>query len=703
MIAFCGTLIGAGGAYAAWELLPSKFESYSLLQVSSSPTTLANYGNPNQNRTDFTTYVKTTANLIKSDFVLNAALRDIKDLHTIKSQKEPIKFLTEELQVTAADGSEVVRITMAGHDPGDTKRIVDAVQKAFMVEVVQKEVLLKKAHLQTVEDMKQEFQKILENKTKKPDAIIKVGGVNGADGAPNPFPIPPVNGLAPPPPVVPLNATDIFLKHDPKSIMGRYARAMEDCEKLPRDIQDGREHLKELEAKMQALKQAPIAAETMALAEKDSEVVDEGKRRKAAKTRYEFARAVAGNSDSPPDVQNLKTSWEYHEARYKQLIDDKARALETTKRKDEMAKLAAEWEAIKHLVKKSETHLGSAKAAFEHAGKQLAEMPALATVGYDRPGSLYDVEKTDLVTTDMIFSRLVSQFHLTKLELESPPRVRLLQPASNPSKRDMRKQILGTVFAGLMGYILLAFGVISYETMGRRISSLADIRTAGSTAVVGVIPCLPNEAGGRDPIKRIAANEALDKLRTYVTQTWLSRGATTVAVTSPIGDEGKAFTAFGLASSLAQAGYRTLALDFDLLDPALHHYAGVANGAGMCEVLRGEVEPRAAVQTLANGLDLVTGGKWSDEARKAAVGGRLESLLARLKEPYDCVVLHGHAILTAAESVEVARRCEVVLVCAQYRETKSPLLRRATDRIASMEIPYSGVVYVGATEEESLC
>ncbi|HEY2910511.1 MAG TPA: hypothetical protein VGI99_09705, partial [Gemmataceae bacterium] len=61
MIVFCGTLIGAGGAYAAWELLPSKFESYALLQVSSAPTTLANYGNPNQNRTDFTTYVKTTA------------------------------------------------------------------------------------------------------------------------------------------------------------------------------------------------------------------------------------------------------------------------------------------------------------------------------------------------------------------------------------------------------------------------------------------------------------------------------------------------------------------------------------------------------------------------------------------------------------------------------------------------------------------
>jgi hypothetical protein len=59
--------------------------------------------------------------------------------------------------------------------------------------------------------------------------------------------------------------------------------------------------------------------------------------------------------------------------------------------------------------------------------------------------------------------------------------------------------------------------------------------------------------------------------------------------------------------------------------------------------------------------------------------------------------------LTAADSVEVARRCEVVLVCARYRETRVPLLRKATDRVATMEIPYSGVVYIGATDNEALC
>jgi Mrp family chromosome partitioning ATPase len=214
---------------------------------------------------------------------------------------------------------------------------------------------------------------------------------------------------------------------------------------------------------------------------------------------------------------------------------------------------------------------------------------------------------------------------------------------------------------------------------------------------------MPDGSTARDPIKRADVNEAIDKLRSFVAQTWLSRGATTVAVTSPLGDEGKSFTAFGLASSLAQAGYKTLLVDFDLRNPSLHPYAGVANGTGVCELLRGEADPRGAVVALPNGLNFLPAGKWSDEARQAAVGGRLESLLARLREPFDCVVLHGHALLTAAESVEVARRAEVVLLCTLYRETRLPLLKRAADRVAAMEVPYSGVVYLGATPNEALC
>lgn len=706
LIAFCGTLLGAAGSYAAWELLPSKYESYSLLQVSSAPSSLASGSNRDQNRTDFATYVKTTAALIKSEFVLNAALRDLKDLPTIKEQKDPIKYLDDEVQVSWQDGSEIVRISFKGHNPGDVKRVVDSVQAAFLKEVVQKEVLVKRALVAKTEDARNKIEKMLADRTKKPamNGLVPVAAAVPA-GAPNLLPPfeakPPAVG-----PVVPnLQNDDLIMRLRPGAVIDQFVALDMGVRQLPIDIQIARRNLLEAEGKIKALKEAPIPQETIAEAEKDPAVFQQGRARTLARTRYE--NAVELGNPMAPEVVNMRKVWEAQEKVYEDLHHEKARQLEQAKRKVLMEKLAAEWTAGKHQVEKLEAKLGQDKDALARLGRHLADLPAGDKVnpagGFVHQEKQYETENTVLSTLDALYAQLVARHQLAELELQNPERVRDIQAASSPTQKDMRKQLLGTVFAGLMGYVLLALGVVAYETVGRRVSSLADLKGAGPAPVVGVIPCQPAEATGRDPLKRAAANEAVDKLRAYVAQTWLSRGATTVAVTSALGDEGKAFTAFGLATSLAQSGYKTLAVDFDLRDPALHTYAGVANGVGVCEALRGEADARAAVLSLPGGLDLLPAGKWTEEARKAAVGGRLEALIARLKEPYDCVVFHGDAILTVAESVEVARRCEVVLVCAQYRETKAPLLRKATDRVAAMEIPYSGVVYVGASDQEALC
>jgi Mrp family chromosome partitioning ATPase/predicted nuclease with TOPRIM domain len=722
MILFCGTLLGGAGAYAAWTFLPSKFESYALLQVSSAPTSLASGSSREQSRTDFATYVKTASALLKSEYVLNAALRDIKDLPTIKQQTEPIKFLDEEVMVNWQDGSEVIRVTFKGQNAGDVKRVVDSVQRAFMNEVVQKEVGEKRLLLGKIEDAKQEMERLLENKSKRPEQAKDLPGAPGgavpaggllppapgvqpaeANGAPGPLPpLGPGNAVAPPPAAVGRDALELLSKLDPKVLVSRFAALNGEIERLPSEIQMLRTRMREVEGKLNAIKSAPISPFTMEAVDRDQEIIKQSLFVKQAKRAYDFARGASSDPNAP-GIVDLKKSWEAQEAKLKQMREEKANLIEGAQRVNEAKDLAAQWETLKHEIERLEVQYANAGKTIAKLEKQLLEMPPPGSRGLNdlrldnKPG--YEPQVTDLMTLDGIYSRLVAQHQMVKYELDAPARIKLLQPASTPLQNDTRKQILGTVGAGLMGFLVIALGVVAYESLGRRVSSLVDLKTAGPAPVVGVIPLAAAAHGATGP----QANEAIDKLRAYVTQTWLSRGATTVAVTSPLGDEGKAFTAFGLASSLAQAGYKTLVVDFDLRDPALHNYAGVANQTGVCEVLRGECEPLTAIQSLPSGLDLIPAGRWSDEARKAAVGGRLESLLLRLKEPYDCVILHSHSLLTAADSVEVARRCEVVLVCARYRETRVPLLKKATDRVATMEIPYSGVVYVGATEHEALC
>lgn len=739
MILFWGTLLGGVAAYAAWTLLASKYESYALLQVSSVPAALANQNNPTQARTDFVTYLKTTAALLRSEFVLNAALRDIGDLPTIRHQKNPIKFLDEELIVQWQDGSEVVRVAFKSHDPNDARRIVDAVQKAFMAEVIQKDVQEKQQFLRKVEEAQLELRRILERKAEKPLAqrdggegkegkavgaggeaptggggAAPAGGVGAVGLVPGAAPLAPAGaggggaaaagaGLVPAVALLPAEPAgwDRLIRSNPTIVINKVTALIQEVERLPIEINHAHRRLAVLREKMDAIKNAPVSDLTLQLVEKDPEVIAQVQRTRQALREYEFRRHAAADPQAPK-LQELKASYEAHEASLARLRKEKADALERNRRLAEAQKVAAEMEEVIRTIQRLQEQLETARALLARTERQLAQLPLGEKVSEMTDGRLYRPEWSDLDSTDGIYRRLVQQYYLTRLELDSPPRVRLIQPASTPVQRDIKKQIVGTLFAAVMGLVLVAVGVVAVESWAQRVNALQDVRQAVSCPVVGVIPGKPEDIFASSGRVRTAAVEAIDKLRGYISQAWLSRGATLVAVTSPLRDEGKSLVAVALASSLAATGRRTLLIDFDLRHPKLHRWLGTDNPQGVCELLRGETDTTATIRTLANGLHFLAAGTWSEDICAATSSERLPALLLQLKSRFDCVIIHNHALLDAAEAIEIGRRCEVLLVCCRYRETTLPLLQRAAERIQSLEIPYSGLVYVGATAAESL-
>ena len=711
MILFCGLFLGAALAYTAWSVLPAKYESYALLQVASSPVNIAQSNDPTRSKGDFVTYLKTTAQLIKSEFVLNSALSDpkykIADLPTLKEQDDPIKYLEEKLEVVYSEGSEVIRIVLAGDRGDDIRKIVDAVTDAYYREVVEKEIQQKASFKLKVEQARAALEGLMRTKVGLPEGPSHTVGLGGDPAVPQgpltPLPVGPAGSGLPvaAPPAEVVQEPEAARKARFDVTLQRIFGLENQVQQFPITIGEKTSEVEGLRKQIDALRTGPASAESLAAADHDPDVQRLAAAAKANRDTANYLATVVANPNSTRVIR-AKEQADATDQMYKQAREDKARSVETTRRQGEANKLFALLDAAQRDLGNLQERERLSKAQLEVARKELNEIPPeVITEAAKAP--VVDPVVTDLLTHDDMYRRLTAQLISLGFELDSPPRVRKLQPASVPSQADAKKQILGTAFAGLLGFALIGLGVVGYESAVRKVSSLGELTSTGPSTVVGVIPWQPGAGPAKDPARRAEVNEAVDKLRSYVAQTWLSRGATTVAVTSPVGDEGKAFTAFGLASSLAQAGYKTLLVDFDLRNPSLHLHAGVANVVGVCDLLRGDTEIRRAVQSLPSGLQFVPAGKWSDEARQAAVGERLETILARLKEPFDCVVLHGHALLTAAESVEVARRCEVVLLCSQYRETRLAMLKRAADRVAAMEIPYSGVVYIGSTPGEAIC
>ncbi len=715
MILFCGTLLGSVLAYTAWSLIPTKFESYALLRVASSPTAIGATGDPNRGQTAFATYIKTTAQLIKSEFVLNSALNDpkykITELPTLTAQKDPIKFLDEKIQVTYSDGSEVIRISLEGDRPEDIRKIVDAVKDAYNREVVEKELKAKTDLKLKVETAKAKLEERLKKKTgDKLDLTAIVGKPTPKPGVATPAPVLPgqgeiAPGVAPVAGNPPVPEPEAARRARFPVVLNKIFTLEDQLQHYPLTVGEKKAEVDSLKKQIEYLRNGPASPEALATVEKDQEVLAKEFEAMRAKRDYEYLKKVVLNPESDR-VARSKEAAEKIENELKQLKNEKLKQLEGGRRQKDADKLFLALDKAERELRSMQERERVARKLLDDAKKELAELPQESKKEDEKEkGPLVDPQTVDITNLGEIYHRLAAQDELLAYEIESGGRVQKLQDASNPSQKDAKKQILGTVFAGLMGFVLIALGVVGVETKARKVSSLGELKASGPTPVVGVIPWSADGSAARDPIRRADVNEAVDKLRSYVAQTWLSRGATTVAITSPLGDEGKSFAAFGLASSLAQAGYRTLLIDFDLRNPVLHTYAGVANAAGVCELLRGEGDRdiRKTVQSLPSGLQFLPAGKWSDEARQAAVGGRLEALISRLREPYDCVVLHSHSLLTSAESVEVARRSEVVLLCCLYRETRLPLLKRATDRVATMEVPYSGIVYLGSTQQEAIC
>ena len=716
-ILFAGALLGAALGYAAWVFLPAKSESYALFRVTQNPDSVGGMGDPNRGRSEFNTFVKTSALLVKTDNVYRSALRNekfrISELPTLKKERDPIKWLNENVMVTSTDGAEIITMSLKGDNAEDVRIIMDAMVKAYDDEVINKErnewTERKKLLVLAKSKLEVDLKLILPKGTEQGTVLAEKSPLRNLppENMPNAMP-----NVMPGGNVVQAAATEAVVEKD--EIRRQKGQSLASLTfsietvtmpEFERRVAVAKAEIEGIKQDMVKVLEEPAPEELrQAIETNDVDYKKAKAKAKALASDYEQKSATVKN---PGALVGMQAEIENAEVEARRIIDDKAEQAMKQNRKLRTDAMTRDIEKFQRTIALLETDRGMVRKRLEGYKAELRNMPPSATeqqkIEKQAAEKLITAESLNGTKTGEIYQQVVSQLTVADLNAANPTRISIYQPASTPMQKEPLKQYIMAAVAGMMGFVLVAAGLVGYEMTQRKASSLSEVRASTLVPVVGVVPWLPDDATARDPIKRADVSEAIDKLRSYVAQSWLARGATTITVTSALGDEGKAFIAFGLASSLAQSGYKTLLVDFDLRNPSLHPYAGLANNVGVCELLRGETDFRNTIQVLPNSLHFLPAGKWSDEARLAAVGDRLESLLARLKEPFDCVVLHGHALLTVAESVEVARRSEVVILCAQYRETQMPMLKKATDRVSSMEVPYSGVVYVGATPKEALC
>lgn len=260
------------------------------------------------------------------------------------------------------------------------------------------------------------------------------------------------------------------------------------------------------------------------------------------------------------------------------------------------------------------------------------------------------------------------------------------EPGSPVSPQPIRDSIIA-LFLGLIFGTLLAF---LRDSLDRRLKDPHEVQhqlqipLLGSVqaADLGAIDFIRNgRQGGSDQ-----ALEPFRIMRSNVEFLSPDRPIRTLAVTSPLAEEGKSTVAAGLATAAALADKRVLLVECDLRRPVFADRLPIAATPGLTDWALGQAEPLDVLQQITldrrNGrpdeaddvdaphrLVVISAGAFSPSPAEVLASKRFREFMEQVREVYDLVVLDCAPLLPVGDALEVLRQADAALLCVRLDQT----------------------------------
>jgi capsular exopolysaccharide synthesis family protein len=247
----------------------------------------------------------------------------------------------------------------------------------------------------------------------------------------------------------------------------------------------------------------------------------------------------------------------------------------------------------------------------------------------------------------------------------------------------------------VLGFVLTAYGIALLEFGRRRVNGPTNLDEGLGIRVLGVLPAttarkslLSNSLTGAQ------AAEAADNVRAAIMHSRQSHQV--ILVTSPDPLEGSTTVAANLARSFARAGRRTLLIDGDLRDPALHKLLDLPLDNGFCELLRSEVDAADAVRpTKQEGLYFLSAGHCNVDAIQILATDQPQPVFDQLRSQFDYIVIDTAPVLGLADSVSLGQYADGAIISVLRDHSGLRETHKAAEALRSMGIEVLGSVVNG--------
>lgn len=188
--------------------------------------------------------------------------------------------------------------------------------------------------------------------------------------------------------------------------------------------------------------------------------------------------------------------------------------------------------------------------------------------------------------------------------------------------------------------------------------------------------------------------EALRALRSQLILRWFGRHRKCLTLVSATPDVECGTVAANLALVFSQLGERTLLIDGDLREPALHQLFGLVNRSGLSSLLAGRNPWEQVVRPIDGFVNLrvISAGATPPNPQELLGRAAFSQLLYSASREFDVILVRASPMLACADALSVCSRTGGCVLVARRHETRLADLQWAKQQISATGAEIVGVV-----------
>jgi|GEM_PF-1046254 len=606
-------------------------------------------------------FQETQAALIKSQFILKSALipREIAQLEAVQNQEpDPVTWLQDELQVGFQGETLFVRFS-GEENSEEMKKIIQAVIAAYKNEVVKEERIRSKEMYEKLSKMKVDLTTELSEKVDKYQTLsAEFDGPESATA----------------------NSMLNMLINEVRQIQSQIIKQKQELIDYEVNRRIAEQQLKSPAAVDQAVAEELDKDPTLASYQAEEFAIAQQIR----------ALKAASKRGASAQIKRLESSFaQLERASYEYRAQAEKEIRETYRNAPNEAYAAV----MTEYVLRRDNITASIKKLEQDYEAKVEEIQAKGISNGTLTMLKSEIEQLRDIESEMDYK--LRSWSIQDQAANDLFRV-LQEPIATPNINTIQRYALAGL-GGIAAFCATCYGVALIEFRRRRLNGASDMDEGLGLRVLGVLPAVSSRKS-MAPGSLLAAqlSESIDNVRATLMHDSTTKKRQVVLVTSPATMEGTTTVASHLALSLTRAGRRTLLIDGDIREPALHKLFGMPLDDGFSEVLRTDIDVSDAIRpTNTEGLWLLTAGHCDMDAVHALATDQPQPIFEKLRTEFDFIVIDGAPVLGLSDSLSLGQHVDGVVLTVLRDHSEVRKVHQSIELMKSMGIHLLGSVVNG--------